>query len=986
LRRKKILTKTAVLATLLGLYALAGFYWVPRLVTSQVTTLIEQDFHREVSLGEVRFNPFTLEFEARDFSLPDADGRRMLGFGRFYFNFELASLWHRAWTFSAIAIERPYVRVVQRADGKLNFVDLVPAKDAQTPADEPPEDLPAVRIGRLNVSEGEVDVEDLTLEKPFDTKLMPVTFELTDFHTQGTGNHFAFIAGSDDAGTLQVDGSFGVEPLASHGSLKLEGLPATTVSEYLGDMIPVAMQSGVIDLGFDYDFSLAGEPFTFILDMPSLQVHGLSTLARGYEVQWQVPLVDIKDTHFDLAARSVRVGSVEVRDAVAPAWLDATGFHAPGLLPRQGPPGPAEPTATAQGGSDRAWSVSVPSMSLVNARIPLEDRRLTTPASLEVTARSLKVAGFTLPQREPLEVEVEVASAAGGEMSAQGSVRLDPLQAGLDVKLSGLDLKPVQAYLNGGTDLLVESGALHGDGHVELTAVDPLEMTFAGDVGVTGLHTRDRPLKEDFVNWKSLEVQGIHYSSAPARLAIREIVAEKPYMRLILAASGVTNVETVLDPKGAAEKAAAIAAQRAAAKDDKASPPQTETASAPPDGRAAPAEPATAVAIGTTRIVDGNINFADYTIEPNFRIAMEGLKGSIKGSSSDPDAHSELELDGQVDRYAPVHIAGQLNLLAPTAFIDITGYFHNIDLSSFNPYSTKFIGYQIDKGKLSIETQYKVNDRHLEALHKIKVDQLEFGEKIDSPDAIGLPIKLAVALLKDSQGVIDLELPINGSIDDPQFRLGPIIWKAFVGLLTKVVTAPFALLGNLFGHGADLSYIDFAPGSSKVDAAAAEKIASLRKALSERPGLKLDIPWTAVTTIDAPAMEEARWDTAVSGAGGQAPTETWKTDRQDYLRRLKLLYEQANGTKPELPKPPKPADGDPKPDPVEFAIDQLEPGLKAGVKVGPDEIEALAQARAEAVRNVLLGEEGLGAERVFITRGGETKSEGGEVRMTLALK
>jgi hypothetical protein len=986
MQRNKPQVTIALLVILLGLYALAGFYWVPRLVTDQVTTLIERDFGREASLGKVRFNPFTFEFEARDFSLPDADGRRMLGFGRFYFNFELSSLWHRAWTFSDIAIEQPYARIVQRADGKLNFMDLVPAKVPQPVADKPPEDLPAVRIADLDFSGGEVDIEDLTLEKPFETKLMPVTFELTDFHTQGTGNHFAFTAGSADAGTLQVDGSFAVEPLASQGSLKLAGLPATTVSEYLGELLPVTMQSGVIDLGFNYDFSLAGDPFTFILDMPSLQIRDLSTLARGYEVPWQIPAIDVKDTHVDLAARSVRVGSVEVRDVVAPAWLDAAGFHAPGLLPRPDGPSPASTAAPAPGGSERAWSVSVPSISLVNASLPLEDRSLATPTSLEVEVRSVKVSGFAMPQKEPLQVEAGIASGAGGEINVQGSVQLEPLRAGLDVKVSDLDLKPVQPYLDGGTDLLLESGALHGDGRVEVTSTDPLAVTFAGNIGITDLHTRDRPLKEDFVNWKSLDVKGIRYSSAPARLGIREIVTRQPYMRLILAASGVTNIESILDPKGAAEKAAAIAAQRAAGSSGKTSKPDEDTPEAARGPKTASTEPALNVAIGITRITDGNINFADYTIEPNFRIAMEQLQGSIQGSSSDPDAHSALQLDGQVDRYAPVHIEGQLSLLSPTAFIDITGYFHNIDLSSFNPYSTKFVGYQIAKGKLSIETQYKVTEHRLEALHRIKVDQLEFGEKIDSPDAIGLPIKLAVALLKDSEGVIDLELPINGSIDDPQFKLGPIIWKAFVGLLTKVVTAPFALLGNLFGGGADLSYIDFNPGSPAISAAGAEKIASLRKALAERPALKLDIPWTAVTAADAPALEQARWEVALSTAGGSGAADAWKTDRQEYLRRLKILYERANGTKADLPKPPRPAEGEPGQDPVDFAISQLEPGLKAGMKVGTDEIEALAQARAEAVRNALLGEEGLDAERVFITRGDEAKLEAGDVRMTLSLK
>ena len=984
MRRKNILITTTLLATLLALYALAGFYWVPRLVTHTVTDLFERDYGREASLGEVHFNPFTFELEARDFSLPDADGRRMLGFDRFYVDFEVSSLWHRAWTFRRIDIEQPYARIVQRADGKLNVMDLAPPEEAQPAAETRPADIPAVRIADLNFADGEVDIEDLTRAQPFDTRLKPVTFELTDFRTQGSGNSFAFAAGSEDAGTLEVDGSFGVEPLTSHGSLRLAGLPATTVSEYLGNLLPVALKSGSVDLGFTYDFSLAGEPFKFVLDMASLQIRNLSTLAGGYEVPWQIPVIDVKDTHIDLAARSVLIRSVEVKDAIAPTWLDATGFNAPGLMPMKDPESPGAAASTGPGGDEPGWSVSIPSIAVLNARLPLEDRRLTTPASLEVTVRSVKVSGFALPAREPLLVEAEIASGAGGEISAQGSLQLEPLQAGMDVKIVGLNAAPAQAYLDGRTDLLMESGTLNSSGRVELSAIDPLAVTYTGDVSINDLRTKDRPLQEDFVNWKSLDVNGIRYSSMPAKLSIREIVARQPYLRLILAASGVSNIESVLDPKGATEKAAAIAAQRAAAKAGKSNP--GEGAAVASGKTATPAGPGMAIAIGNTRIVDGNINFADYTIEPNFRIAMEQLEGSIKGSSSDPDTRSELQLDGRVDRYAPVHIAGQLNLLAPMAFIDVGGYFRNIDLSSFNPYSTKFVGYQIAKGKLSIETRYKVEDRQLEALHKVRIDQLEFGDRIDSPDAIGLPIKLAVALLKDSAGVIDLELPIGGSVDDPQFRLGPIIWKAFVGLLTKVVTAPFALLGNLFGGGADLSFIDFAPGAAAVDGASMEKIGSLRKALVERPVLKLDIPWTAAPATDGPALERVRWESAVSSAGGQGSADTWKTDREEYLRRLKLLYEQASGEKPALQKPPKPAEGEAKPDPVEFAIGQLEPGLKAGMVVGADDIDALARARAEAVRDALLGADGLDAERVFITRGEEAPAEGGNVRMILSLK
>jgi hypothetical protein len=996
--KKKLLILVAVVAALVGLYALAGFYGVPRLVRSQVTELFQRDYGRTVTLGEVRFNPFTFEFEARDLSVPDADGTRMLGFDRFYVNFESSSLWHRAWTFAEIGLDAPYVKLVQRPDGAINLLDLVPATDEAPVEPEEETGIPSLWIADLNVTAGQVDIEDRARTEPFATTLTPVTFELADFRTTGSGNSFAFTAGSDRAGRLAVEGNFGVDPLTSRGSLTLADLQGTAISDYLGEVLPVTLNSGVINLAFNYDFELAGEPFTLRLEMPELTVRDLETVAKGHDVPWQVPAVDVRDTRVDLAARTITVGAIEVRDASAPSWLDASGFNAPGVVPREPTAAAAQAPAAPPAGQPAAteaegdWSVSIPSIRVLNTRVPFEDRTLASPLALEFNAKELEVQGFAVPAAEPLRVTATVASGAGGEFSASGALQLEPLTFDGEVSVRALDLTPVQAYLKDTTDLLFDSGALSSEGRVRLAALDPLDVSFEGQVSVNDLKTRDRPLEEDFVKWKALDIQGIEYSSEPAKLAVREIVARQPYLRLVLAENGITNIEAVLDPKAAAAKASAIAAERAAA-DDKKKKQKPDQDEAPAPARketkqAATTEPGMAITIGNTRIVDGNANFADFTVEPDFQIAMEQLNGFIKGSSSDPAARSQVEIEGQVDRYAPVHIAGQLNLLSPATYIDIQGDFSNIDLTSFNPYSTKFIGYQIAKGKLSIDTSYKVENDQLAALHSVKVDQLEFGEKIESPDAIGLPVKLAVALLKDSRGVIELDLPVEGTVDDPQFKLGPVIWKAFVGLLTKIVTAPFAVLGNLFGGGEDLSYIDFPPGSTQLSAEAAGKIETLRKALAERPALKLDIPWTAVPALDRPVMEEAAWEAALSAASDpdKGAAEAWKADREAYLRRLERMYEQQNGQKPEIPKPPKPAEGEAKADPVEFAIAQLEPGLKAAVTVGTEQLEELAQARAIAVRNALLGEEGLDAERVFVSRKDEAEAAGEAVRMTLSLE
>ena len=276
----------------------------------------------------------------------------------------------------------------------------------------------------------------------------------------------------------------------------------------------------------------------------------------------------------------------------------------------------------------------------------------------------------------------------------------------------------------------------------------------------------------------------------------------------------------------------------------------------------APSAPVMPISIRTVRIITGSVNYADFWIQPNFAVGIQALNGSIDGLSSDPKSRAKVKLDGKVDRYAPVTINGEMNLLAATVYSDIKMSFKGLELTTMTPYSGRFAGYKIDKGKLSVDLSYKVDQRKLTAEQRFVIDQLQLGDPVDSPDAVHLPLKLAVALLKDRNGVIDIPLPISGSLDDPQFKIGPIIWHAVVNLFVKVATAPFAALGRLFGggHGEEMKYVDFAPGSADLDDASKQKLGSLSKALQEHTQLQLDVPIAFSKDIDAPVLARRRLD------------------------------------------------------------------------------------------------------------------------------
>jgi len=364
----------------------------------------------------------------------------------------------------------------------------------------------------------------------------------------------------------------------------------------------------------------------------------------------------------------------------------------------------------------------------------------------------------------------------------------------------------------------------------------------------------------------------------------------------------------------------------------------------------------------------------------------------VLGLSSKANSRAKVDVHGAVGQYSPVDITGEVNFLSAALYTDLGLNFRNIDLSIFNPYSGKFAGYNITEGKLSTDMHYKVQDRKLDANHHITIEQLQFGQKTESKDAVSLPIKLAVALLKDRNGVINLDLPLSGTLDDPEFRLGPIIWKVFVHILERAVTAPFALLGALFGGGPDLQFIDFQPGSAVLDPAAADKTRAIVKALKERPQLKIEVPIAWVGDLDRPALVEARLLTQIREAqpaksgGKKSPgaTEFEQLDPSAKVELLTQLYAKDVGGEPKFPQ--EVTNVKTKPDLAAAKADFLRQALREHIAVTEGDLTALGQQRAVAVQQALLTDTQVEPERVFLVVSDKGKNQDGRVRLELSLK
>jgi hypothetical protein len=405
------------------------------------------------------------------------------------------------------------------------------------------------------------------------------------------------------------------------------------------------------------------------------------------------------------------------------------------------------------------------------------------------------------------------------------------------------------------------------------------------------------------------------------------------------------------------------------------------------------------IRIGEVRIADGTMDFTDLWVQPNFSAKIQKLGGTITGLSSDPQARAKIDLKGQVDTYSPVTIAGEIQPFAFERFTDVDMKFENISLPIFNPYSGQIAGYSIAKGKLTTDLQYLIQDRKLDAQHKIRIDQLEWGEPTATKGEATLPVKFATALLRDADGVISLDVPVSGTIDDPTFRIGPIVWQVIKNILTKAVTAPFKLLGALFAGAEDAQFVDFAPGSADLDSVTAERLAALAKSLLQRPEIRLEVPIGTLAEVDGPALAERAYllqrteaiaATKLEGRYDAAPPAFDALEPQDRIAVLKTMLERQTGAPVAIPEPPAPPEGTSRDEARVLRqaskLEYLERETRQRATTSGTDLAPLGEARAKAVERVLLEGTTLEPTRVFLTKEGKVTAQDGKVRFELGLK
>ena len=1031
-----------IVAILLAVYAIFGFLAAPKWIRAAATQAVERSLGMPLGLGEIRLNPFLFTLEVEDISLPDAaSAAPPIALDRLYVDFESSSLWHRALVFKEIALGGPFARVIIEPDQSLNLAKLAPAPDPDAPP-ESDEDatLPAIWIQLFDVADGHVNFADRSRRMTPEKRIEPIEFTLRDFRTDPEGGNAKLDARSADGEGFTWEGRVALSPVSSDGRFSITELKARTIYEFLSEQLPLELTDGTIDLNGSYVFTL-DPAMKFTLQLPGVEVNGLALKALDADVPWiSIPSIAVEDTEISLHEESVQIARIGIDRPTVDAWLEPDGSlnllrlagpqvaeSAPAEVPAERPPAAAadvaasDATDTASGepsidtttdpppdsattapatsdtstdGSDAAaevpaagasaWTVDLAEFALNEAAIDFEDRTFTPPnptriAPLSITAKGI---GLDLAQRIPLDIQATINDRA--RLKVAGELAPQPLSGDLEVSYEDGSLLVAQPYVSRVAALTVKSGEFDVSGRVALRpeGADEPWVRFEGKVDAANLHTVDNEEQQDLLNFERLAIEGIDFSLGPDQLAIDGVVVTKPFARVIIAPDQTINVVEVFASAPIQEQA------------DDASESDGDAGS---DGSPAESEPFP-VAISTVEIKGGTLDFSDFFIQPNFQAQIDALNGGISAMSSDPASKAQIDLRGHViSEFSPVSIKGEMNLFSFDRFTDVDMDFRNIDLPVFNPYSGKFAGFAIAKGKLTTELSYLIENRKLDAQHRIVLDQLEWGEPTGSKDAVSIPIKLATALLKDRDGVIELDFPVGGSLDDPSFKIGPVIWQVVRNLLVKIVTAPFAFIGSLFEGAEDAQFVTFAPGSAELATDNAESLASLAQALLERPQLKLDVPVRRMPEIDGPALKSRKYDLEIeratriaTGAADDAPVDFESLAPQQKTEVLSAVYTVLSGTPPSIPEAPPPPEGTSRADAkaleAQHGIEYLEESIRSLITVTDDELQKLAEARAQAVQTTLLGAAAIEPERVFLTAGDKVTVDGEHVKLELGLE
>jgi uncharacterized protein involved in outer membrane biogenesis len=878
----------------------------------------------------------------RDVAVVDGQQQPLLAFPELAVDIERAHILRRQFHLSRLFWRNPEIYVQRQQDGGVNLAGLVgparPAPAAAAPAPGPAAAL-LLEVAEAAVEAGTIHFTDRATAAPFQTTLQPVNLQVKNFSTGADKSaDYSLTLAAASGENVNVAGAFTLAPFRVNAQAAVENINIAGYRPYYEKGVRAELAAAKLGARARIDYAAADNA----LQVSALEIAAGGLAVGGPEAQDRivVPELLVSDGTVDVKGKTVTIGNCTSRGGVVPLTLRRDGtLSVRDFLNVAGTEEQAALAAGKEKEQEGAWQVQVRKVAVEEYAVTFTDQTPARPVVLAMSGLHLAAENVTNRPEEKCSLDLALRLNNAGKARVRGTAALSPLAAQLDLDLASLPLPVVQPYLDGRLHVAINDGQGGAKGVLNLARRQDgkLALSWQGEVSSRKFSALDRREGGRLFAWNELLARDLRVETEPLRLAVDEVRVDGLAASVHLSPQKVLNLGTLV-----------VAGQ------DEAEPRQKPKAAG---------KTATDIQIGQVRLVNGRLDFADRSVTPHFATTLQDIQGRIRNLSSTRNVAADVLVTAVLDRHSPVKLTGSIKPWQDF-FTDITAEFSGIELSPASPYSIKYIGYPLTKGKLDLNVHYVVEEGRLTSENRAFLDQITLGDYVENETAVKLPVQLAIALLKNRRGEINLNIPVSGRLDDPQFSVVRVVFKAIYNLLVKAATSPFSLLGALFEGGGERQHALFAPGGAAIDEAEGEKLTKLAKVLYDRPAIRVELTGRSDPAVDGPQLARIRFERLLklqkmqelAGKQVVADVDELEIAAGDYERYLKKAYKAAEFERPKnflgLLKDVPAAD--------------MERLLYEHIAVTDSDLRELAMARADAVRNSLIEQGPVEAERVFL--------------------
>ncbi|MCJ8234765.1 DUF748 domain-containing protein [Aeromonas veronii] len=979
-------------AFLLFLILITLLLWqTPRLIQRYLPGWLAEHYGLQLTLGEIDVGVRNPSLTLGATALLDAKQQPIIRFEQLFITPNLQASWQqKGVVLSAVTLTKPVVLLQRLTDKKgdvrLNLTDVLATLLAPAPSPEP-ETASApllVDIASLNVTDGHVRYQDQRKESepgwlpPLN--LEKVTLKLDNLRTEA--NHptaYQLSAAINGKSSLAAHGKLDVMSGMGQGKASLKQVDLKPFAPLWAPYLKLDLAKGHANAEVEYQLKEGKQGVLWQLSKGKLTLNNWQLKKHKGDEFARFGQLAFSDLAVDGQKQSIQIGKVALQQPLIKATLNpqqeldladllieqapakpVKGAHAANEVANNAAPKSAQQVQTAGNGKkhapDKPWQWQIKQIIIDKGDLTLTESSSGKPQARQLSGLKLALGPLGSKGEQPSKLTLATQFNQSSPLAFDGQLTLTPFTLSGDINQQGLPLTLAQPYLADLVRIKVQNGLLSSKTCLDLATTaqgDLSKLTLQGGLDVNGLKVVDRADNQRLLEFNTLALTGLTYDGISQQMRIKDIALNKPFARIEINEDGTTNLQQLLLPQPAAANSTHATAGSKA-----------------PDFR---------FTIDQLRTEQGNLRFADRSLSQDFVADIASLGGQSRHISNIPGQRSDLAFNGKVDRYAPVTIRGGTNLLVANPILDIAVAFHNLELTTFTPYSGTYAGYAIDKGQLSMKLHYTLEGNRLEGDNDITIKKLQLGEKIKSDQAKDLPLGLAIALLSDANGVIQMNLKVKGDLDQPDFSIGNIFWDVLGNTLSKAITSPFSLLASLADGTEDLDELPFLPGEPDLPPTQQEKLVKLAQALKDRPKLNMNIRGKVNFNEERPILQRQKLERVLSKlTGNQADLDLLEQDSalQEALARA---YEERFGE-----------DLDDLAD--RLHLDEESAALRAQAVIllrdqqliTAKSLRNLAMRRAQNTKEFLVDSQGIAPERLFVLDS-QVKEEDKEAKVILTL-